>query len=163
MQKLFSIFLAIGIIFSLIVPAADASIRMRKGRTNTPVYNNQYTPYYPVQPVYQAPFYQATQVYPTSGGSTYYYSQNYVAGYTYYSTPNPGYYYYFATTPTNNYTYYNNTPTYPYNNSNMICTIINSRYQCVANTYGANYATYPGCSSPDSDPAYNPSASRPPH
>jgi uncharacterized protein (TIGR02145 family) len=31
----------------------------------------------------------------------------------------------------------------------MICTIINSRYQCVANTYANSYATYPGCSAPD--------------
>lgn len=189
MKKFLSFIISCVLLFALIAPVADASVRIRKGRT-VPVYApyTPYTPYYGAQPVYQSPYYQTTpQVYPTSVGSTYYYSPNYVQGYTYYSTPTPGYYYYsnipttsvnssstqegryyytqnytagytYYSTPTPGYYYYfgatvantyTSTPTVPYNNPNMICTIINSRYQCVTNTYSANYATYPGCSAPD--------------
>lgn len=81
----------------------------------------------------------------------YYFSQNYMQGYTYYSTPNPGYYYYYNTTPSTNNNYYNNHPYYnpTKNNGNMICTIIDGRYQCAQNGYTSTYATYPGCTQPD--------------
>ena len=106
MQKIISILISICLLFVTLAPVADASVRIRKGR------NTQTTPYYP-SPVYQSPYhsqYQApayqnpyyqvpiyqipVQVTHTSVGSTYYYSANYVAGYTYYSVPTPGYYYY---------------------------------------------------------------------
>ena len=191
MKKFISLILAIGFIFSLLVPVADASIRIRRSALNQP--NTVYVPYYPQQQTYQQSYqnYVVPQQYQTAGNTyyfspiyvsgytfystptpgyylynsnptttsniqqgKYYFSQNYVSGYTYYSTPTPGYYYYLGTTPVDNNqyynnSYYNNTPVYPANNSNMICTIINSRYQCVTNTYGPNYATYPGCSAPD--------------
>lgn len=111
MQKIISFLIAICFLFVTMAPVADASVRIRKGR-NTPVtpYHQQapayQAPYYQA-PVYQAPYHQSTiyqspvQITHTSAGSTYYYSPNYVAGYTYYSTPTPGYY------------YYNNIPTAP--------------------------------------------------
>jgi hypothetical protein len=185
MKKTLVSILSIVFLFVTIAPIADASSRVRRTLRNT-----QVTPYnsYSQVPVYQSPYYQPpAQVYPTSAGSTYYYSPNYVQGYTYYSTPtpgyyyyngipslpivqpsvaqgqyyfstnyiqgytyystpNPGYYYYFATTTTAN-SNYNNTPSY--NNSNMICTIINNVYQCMNNSYGPIYGTYPGCSAAD--------------
>ena len=205
MQKIISFLIAICFLFVTMAPVADASVRIRKGR-NTPVtlYHQQapayQAPYYQA-PVYQTPYRQSTiyqspvQITHTSAGSTYYYSpnyvqgytyystptpgyyyysgipslpvaqpsvqqgqyyfsQNYISGYTYYSTPNPGYYYYLVTTTTNNnnynYSYNNNTyNTPPYNNGNMICTIINNVYQCVNNSYGPTYGTYPGCSAAD--------------
>ena len=92
MQKIFAVLVAFCLLFVTVAPLADASSRVRRTLRNT-----QTTPYssYYQAPVYQTPYYpQPAQVYPTSAGSTYYYSSNYVAGYTYYSTPTPGYYYY---------------------------------------------------------------------
>ena len=53
MQKLFSIFLVICLIFVTLAPSVDANIRIRKGRLNQ--INNIYAPYY------QLPYYQ-TQI-----------------------------------------------------------------------------------------------------
>ena len=104
MQKIISILISICLLFVTMAPVADASIRIRKGHnTQSPYYQQTPTsqsPYYQQtstyhNPYYQAPIYQTpVQVTHTSVGSTYYYSQNYVSGYTYYSTPTPGYYYY---------------------------------------------------------------------
>ncbi len=84
----------------------------------------------------------------------YNYSPNYISGYTYYSSPTAGYYQYLGTTPVQNnyntvYPYNYNNNYNNFNNSNMICTIVNGSYQCNANSYGANFSTYPGCSTPD--------------
>jgi hypothetical protein len=84
----------------------------------------------------------------TTQQGQYYFSPTYIAGYTYYSSPNSGYYYYYNTTVGNAYSY-NNYYTPPYNNSNLICTIINNVYQCVNNAYGPISSTYPGCTSAD--------------
>ncbi len=184
MKKILSIFLSICFILISITPVVDASVRIRKWRLNQ--LNTDYAPYY--QPVQNYTYQQINQ----NPGNTYYFSPNYVSGYTYYSWPTPGYYlystnpvntvvniqegkYYFSPTFIQGYTYYstptswyyyylpttvvssynntyNNTPNYnhyPYNNANMICTIINGNYRCANSSYGSMYSTYPGCSSPD--------------
>lgn len=101
MNKILSSFFVFVFLFVTIAPVADASSRVRGTLRNT---QTMYTPYYQA-PAYQTYYSQPTQVYPTSAGSTYYYSSNYVAGYTYYSTPTPGYYYY-SNIPTQTQTSY---------------------------------------------------------
>ncbi len=92
MKKIFSVFLAICFILLAVIPTADASTRIRRGRL-APSVNTPYNPYGVYQPVYQSP-----QISQNTSTSTYYFSPTYIQGYTYYSTPTPGYYLY-STTP----------------------------------------------------------------
>ena len=101
MKKIISFLIASILLFTQLIPLADAATRVIRKTRNTQVnsvYNPYYqTPYYyPVTQTSNQPIqmYQNPQIYATSAGSTYYYSPTYVQGYTYYSVPTPGYYYY---------------------------------------------------------------------
>lgn len=179
MKKFLSVFLSICLVYITIIPAADASLRIRKWRlnqsNNTQNFNYQSYQTYNHPQVYQnsgntyyfspnyisgytyysypTPWYYLYNINPPDtpiiGEWKYYFSPIFVQGYTYYSTPVPGYYYYFPTTIVNNY---ENSMDYNHSlvhNRWMICVNINGNYQCNNNSYRPLYSTYPGCSSPD--------------
>lgn len=123
MKKISSVFLSICIIFITFIPVADASVRIRNWRLNQS--NTIQTPYHQ-----QYQTYNQSQIY-QNGGNSYYFSPNYVSGYTYYSYPTPWYYlyntqlqdapmiqewkYYFSPIFVQGYTYYSTpTPWYYY-------------------------------------------------
>lgn len=166
MKKIISFLLCIVSLILILSPAADASVRVRGS----------------YRPGYQAPLSNQYWINPAivpAPSNSYYYSPNYISGYTYYSSPTPGYYlytsnpistvsnvsqgqYYFSPNYVSGYSYYSSpTPGYYYylpatapslsqnQNQNLICTVINSVYQCVSNGYGPLYSTYPGCSQAD--------------
>ena len=90
--------------FTIIAPSADAAVRVRRDRQAAA--NAVYVPYYQGSQVYQPfqnSYYQPTyQPYQNQNTNTYYFSPNYISGYTYYSTPTPGYYLYTNTPVTTN-------------------------------------------------------------
>ncbi len=157
MKKILSTLVLAVVFFTTVLPSADAAVRVRRDRVA--LANAVYVPYY------QAPqIYQPTQSYypnTNSNTNTYYFSPNYIQGYTYYSTPTPGYYlynsnavntyntisegkYYFSPNYVPGYTYYS-TPTSGYYYY-LGTTTVSQNYNYNNGNYNYNYnnqSTFP--------------------